>query len=92
MSATLSSISNPVAGRVSIPAVAFCEVKKRLTEGFLAAMHELTVLQEQQTRAVVEGDPDFSRFDLLLHDAQEQKDRAKYAWISHVESHGCGEA
>ncbi len=51
----------------------------------------MIVLQNQQTRAVVDGDADFSRFDLLLQLAQEKKDMAKYAWIAHVESHGCGE-
>lgn len=76
---------------MDIPKVAFCEVKKRLTEAFLEAIHEMIVLQNQQTRAVVDGDADFSRFDLLLQLAQEKKDMAKYAWIAHVESHGCGE-
>jgi len=47
------------------------------------------VLLEQQTRAVIDGDEDFSRFDYLLHAAQEEKERAKYLWIMHVDSHGC---
>jgi len=57
---------------------------------FLEAIHEVTLLLEQQTRAVIEGDPDFGRYDVLLHMAQERKEKAKYAWIAHVEAHGCG--
>jgi uncharacterized protein YwqG len=67
----------------------FCAVKQKLINEFLEAVHEIAVLQEQQAQAVIEDDPDFSRFDLLLHFAQEKKDTAKYAWIAHVETHGC---
>jgi hypothetical protein len=75
--------------RADIPAVGFCEVKQRLIEAFLEAVHEMNAIENQQIRVVIEGDPDFSRFDLLLHFAQERKDTAKYAWIAHVELHGC---
>ena len=71
------------------PSVVACEEKNRLLAEFLAAVHELNEIQSQQTRAVIDGDPDFARFDLLLHFAQEKKDRAKYAWIAHVEQHHC---
>ncbi len=74
-----------------IPAVSFCEEKRRLVDAFLEAIHELNALQSQQIQAVIDGDEDFSRFDVLLHIAQEKKDRAKYAWISHVETHHCEE-
>ena len=74
-----------------IPEAGSCKLKLRLMDDFLDAVHALSVLQNQQTQALVEGDPDFPRFDVLLHFAQEQKDLAKYAWIAHVESHGCGE-
>jgi hypothetical protein len=74
-----------------IPDVAFCEEKNRLLDEFLEAIHELTTIQSQQSQAVIEGDPDFTRFDLLLHVAQEKKDKAKYLWIAHVESHHCEE-
>jgi len=56
---------------------------------FLEAVREITLLQRQQAQAVIEDDPNFSRFDVLLHFAQEAKDTAKYAWIAHVETHGC---
>ena len=46
-------------------------------------------IQRRQTQAVIDGDSDFARFDLLLHFAQEEKDRAKSSWIAHVEEHGC---
>ena len=56
---------------------------------FLAAIQELTTWQNEQTQALIGGDPDFTRFDVLLYLAQERKEKAKYAWIAHVESHQC---
>ena len=78
-----------IAGR--IPKIGFCKEKNRLRGDFLRAIHEVNALQSQQTQAVILGDPDFSRFDLLIHMAQEKKERAKYAWIAHVEVHHCEE-
>jgi hypothetical protein len=69
--------------------IGFCEEKYRLLDEFLEAVHELSALQSEQTRSVIRGEPDFLRFDLPLHFAQEKKERAKYAWIAHVEDHGC---
>jgi hypothetical protein len=71
------------------PKVGFCEAKQKLMCDFLEAVREITLLQKQQAQAAIEDDQDFSRFDVLLHLAQEKKDTAKYAWIAHVESHGC---
>ena len=79
----------PVAGR--IPKIGFCQEKKRLQQEFLRAIHEFNELQSQQIQAVIDGDPDFNRFDILLHMALERKERAKYAWIAHVEAHHCEE-
>jgi hypothetical protein len=77
--------------RVKIPKIAFCEEKNRLMQDFLACVRELLTLQDQQTQAVINEDPDFARFDILMHLAQEKKERAKYAWIAHVEQHRCDE-
>jgi hypothetical protein len=77
--------------RRGIPEVGFCEEKKRLLDEFLKSIKELTALQNQQAQAVIEGDPEFSRFDVLLHFAHVKKDAAKYAWIAHVEAHHCEE-
>ena len=79
----------PLQGR--IPEIGFCKEKKRLQQKFLEAIHELNELQSQQVQAVIDGDPDFNRFDVLLHMAQEKKERAKYAWMAHVEAHHCEE-
>jgi hypothetical protein len=67
----------------------FCSAKQKLVNDFLEAVHELGALQNEQAQAAIDDDPDFSRFDVLLHLAQEKKDTAKYAWIAHVETHGC---
>ena len=75
-----------------IPEVGFCEENQRLKDEFLMAIHEMNLLQSEQMRAVINDDPEFSRFDLLIHMALEKRDKAKYQWIAHVESHNCGEA
>jgi hypothetical protein len=79
------------ANRIRIPQIGFCEEKSRLLNEFLQASREMIALQNQQTQAVIQGDSDFPRFDVLLHLAQQRKEIAKYSWIAHVESHGCGE-
>ena len=79
------------ATRAKVPRIAFCPEKNRLLGEFLDSVHEFLALQSQQTQAVIAGDPDFARFDILMHFAQERKERAKYAWIAHVEQHHCEE-
>ena len=78
--------------RTGIPEIAFCAEKARLIGDFVRSIRSLNQLEKQQTQAVIEGDPDFSRFDLLIYMALEAKDQAKYALMDHIESHGCGEA
>ena len=73
----------------AIPEIGFCAEKARLMNEFVDAIHELGEWQSQQAKALIEGDPDFARFDLLIHMANEKKDRVKYAWLSHIERHGC---
>ena len=82
--------TNPL--RPHIPEIGFCAEKNRLKDEFLRAIREINALQSQQTEAVIQGDPEFSRFDVLLFLALDKKERAKYAWIAHVESHHCAEA
>jgi len=67
----------------------FCEEKYRLLDDFLDAVRELNLLHTQQTQAVIAGDREFTRFDILIFAAQEKKETAKYAWIAHIESHRC---
>lgn len=71
------------------PASRGCEEHKRLLDAFGSAVQELLQLHEQQFRAIVEGDSECNRFDLLIHMANEEKQVAKYAYLRHVESHGC---
>jgi hypothetical protein len=49
----------------------------------------LLLLHEQQFLAIVGGDLDSHRFDLLIHMANEKKQQVKYAYLQHVETHGC---
>jgi hypothetical protein len=72
------------------PPVCFCGEMYHLIDDFLDAVRELNLLHTEQTQAVIVGDRDFARFDLMIYAAQQRKDAAKYAWMAHVENH-CGE-
>jgi hypothetical protein len=72
-----------------LPDIAFCDEKHDLIAEFTAANHELMKLLSEQTQAVIEEDPDFMRFDELLHMAREKKEQAKYTLIAHLEAHHC---
>jgi hypothetical protein len=66
-----------------------CEAAKRLLDEFAEAVREVIVLHEQQFLAIVEGDTEASRFDLLIHASLERKQNAKYAYLNHLDVHGC---
>jgi hypothetical protein len=68
---------------------AFCPESRRLLDLFGDTVHELVMLHEQQFLAIVNGDSECSRFDVLIHMANENKQQAKYAYLHHVETHGC---
>ena len=67
----------------------YCEESRRLLDVFADAVRELALLHEEQFRAILSGDGDASRFDLLVHLATEKKHAAKYAYLHHIEEHGC---
>jgi hypothetical protein len=70
------------------PEILLCLEKHRLLDVFTEAVREIMLLQQQQVTDIV-NDDDFSRFDLLLHLANVRKDQAKYAYLQHVQEHGC---
>src|SRR5260221_10589890 len=67
----------------------YCPESERLLEAFGQTVQELTILHEQQFIAVLNGEADFPRFDLLIHMATEKKQQAKYDYLQHIEEHGC---
>jgi CheY-like chemotaxis protein len=66
-----------------------CEEHDRLLDAFGAAVHEVLRVHEDQFLAIVQGDTESNRFDLLIHMANERKLLRKYDYIRHVQSHGC---
>jgi CheY-like chemotaxis protein/uncharacterized protein with GYD domain len=66
-----------------------CDEHNRLLDEFGIAVRELITLHEQQFLAIVEGDDECHRFDLLIHMTNEKKQLAKYAYLRHVDQHGC---
>ena len=69
------------------PKTPHCEEKERLANDFVEAVRIFMHLHSQQTQAVIEGDPEFARFDDLIHMARQTKDKAKYSLIAHMEEH-----
>jgi hypothetical protein len=67
----------------------FCEEKLRLMEEFLAAATDLVSVHNDQMKALIQDDQEFSRFDLLIHLANERKRLAKYNYLAHLENHRC---
>ena len=68
-----------------------CEEHRRCLETFGVAVRELLELHEQQWLAIIDGEQDCCRFDVLIHMANEKKQSAKYAYLRHVEAHGCSD-
>ena len=68
-----------------------CKEHTRCLEDFGAAVREVLNLHEQQWLAIIDGDDDSYRFDVLIHMANERKQAAKYAYLRHVETHGCSD-
>ena len=69
--------------------VLYCQQAKELLEVFADTIRELIRLHEDQFQALVGGDSDSQRFDDLIHMANERKNEAKYAYVHHLETHGC---
>jgi len=67
----------------------YCEEARRLLDIFGQTVKDLVQLHELQFLAIVEGDPECNRFDVLIHMANERKMAAKYEYLHHVEVHGC---
>lgn len=67
----------------------YCDAARRLLETFGEAVQAVVSLHEQQFHSIVDGDPDAGRFDLLIHEANERKQNAKYAYLNHLHRHGC---
>ena len=68
-----------------------CEDYRKLLDEFGVAVKELLQLHQEQFNAIIAGDPESHRFDLLIHMANEKKQEAKYAYMHHVEAHGCSD-
>jgi hypothetical protein len=70
-------------------AIGYCEERHRLLDQLTEAVVDLVLLHQRQITALIEGDAEFNRFDALIHAATEKKLGAKYAYIGHIEAHGC---
>ena len=67
----------------------YCQAARALLDDLSEAIRELIRLHEEQFQSLVGGDLDSTRFDPLIHMANERKNEAKYAYLHHLETHGC---
>ncbi|HUQ94453.1 MAG TPA: hypothetical protein VM120_22415 [Bryobacteraceae bacterium] len=66
----------------------YCPLCRNLLDAFAEAVQQLGELHNQQFQAIVQGEADLSRFDLLIHEVTEKKQQAKYSYLEHLEMHG----
>ena len=69
--------------------LSFCQEAKELLDAFGETVRVLVQLHEEQFKSIMGGDLDSTRFDDLIHMANERKHEAKYAYLRHLEAHGC---
>jgi hypothetical protein len=63
--------------------------RKRLRNLFGEAVTELMLFHEQQFLALMNGDAELERYEILIHMASEKRQAAKYGYMAHIEAHGC---
>jgi hypothetical protein len=67
----------------------YCETAERLLALFGESVQCLVRLHEQQFLTVLHGGEDAGRFEILMNQANERKLNAKYAYLTHLQLHGC---
>jgi len=67
----------------------YCREARRLLDALADAIHALIQVHESQFNALIQGDLDSTEFDVSLHQANAAKYAAKYAYLHHLEEHGC---
>lgn len=78
-----------MSGGRPMTSVAYCQEARALLDAFGETVRALVVLHQEQFQSIVGGDLDSTRFDDLIHMAIERKNEAKYAYLKHLEAHGC---
>jgi hypothetical protein len=68
---------------------ATCPQAEQLLHAYGEAVQELILFQEQHFLALMQGDEDSSRFEVLIHLAGERRQNAKYAYLLHLQQHRC---
>ena len=87
--ATMSTDGLPAKKEGSSFGSAGCPDHARLLDHFGAVVRDLLDLHQQQFQAISAGEAESERFDILIHMANERKQSAKYAYLRHLEEHGC---
>jgi len=72
-----------------LTSVVYCEDARHLLNVFGEEVQGLVRLHQEQFQSILDGDLDSTRFDDLIHLANERKQKAKYAYLNHLDAHGC---
>src|SRR5262245_58812213 len=83
--------SNTSPDRQTEEAPIYCETARCLLKAFGEVVNDLVKAIWEQSLAIADGDLTAKRFELLIHYANEKKQNAKYAYLTHVEQHGCSQ-
>ena len=72
---------------VELPAIRiiYCQQARELLDALAEPVRELVRLHEDQFQALIGDDQDGTRFDDLIHIANERKREAKYENLTHLE-------
>ena len=70
------------------PNPAFCPFRQPLADLLIAAVRDITELQDAELEALLEGTT-LERFDVALDAARSKKDKIKEEYLLHVQEHGC---
>ena len=71
------------------PQPPYCAEKARLSDAYLAAMHEVLTLQDQELAEFANGGEGLDQFDIALKAARRKRDAAKTACMEHISVHRC---
>jgi hypothetical protein len=84
--------STTLSMKPSATGLIYCEHAKGLLEALTESIRDLVLLHAEQFDSVITGDLDGTRFDILIHSANERKHEAKYAYLEHLDAHGCSKS
>jgi len=82
-------LSHLMSTQASVPVTAVCSERRLLGEAYLQAWHAVHELLGAQAASLLACGTPLDRIDLALTRARERRDKAKLAYTTHIQVHGC---